>query len=76
VLIGEANAYYWWRPSIILRPSVARTSTPFAQLCAAHEVAHHAQNLELPWLRWCRWFEPIRWWSEFDAWRRAIEALA
>jgi hypothetical protein len=77
VFIGAANAYCWWGTKyIVLRGSVAVGTGPWAQLCAAHEVAHHAQNLELPWLRWMRWFEPIRWWSELDAWRRAIEALA
>ena len=60
----------------MLRASVAAGTGAFQQLCAAHEAAHHAQNVAMPWLRWMRWFEPIRWWSELDAWRRAIESLA
>lgn len=73
VIIGDANCYHWWRKVIVLRESVAAGSGAFQQLCAAHEAAHHAQNLAMPWLRW---FEPVRWWSEFDAWRRAVESLA
>jgi hypothetical protein len=76
VILGAANCYHWWRRVIILRETVAQGTGPFQQLCAAHEAAHHAQNLELPWLRWMRWLEPVRVWIEFDAWRRAIEMLS
>jgi hypothetical protein len=76
VIVAETNAYHWWRRCIFLRPSVAHGCTELQQLVAAHEVAHHAQNNEMHWLKWCLWFVPLRLWSEADAWRRAVEMLA
>jgi hypothetical protein len=75
ILIGPANAYHWWRRCIFLRESVARGSSELQLLAAAHEAAHHAQNQEMPWLKWCLWCVPVRAWSEADAWRRALEML-
>lgn len=74
--IGEANRYYWFSRRITLRAAVYHGSGPFAAIKAVHEVAHHRQNIEMPWLKYCRWFVPVRIWCECDAWLRAVEALA
>lgn len=77
VVLGEHDRYYWRARTIVLRKSVAEGTGPWANLIAAHEAAHHAQNLAHPWLKWVvLWFEPVFWWAELDAWRRAVIALA
>jgi hypothetical protein len=75
VSIAEENRYWWWQQEITLTDAVAASRSPFGLLSAAHEAAHHAQNIAHPWLKWLRLLEPVRWWSEWDAWRRAVQAL-
>jgi len=76
VITGEPNACHGWRKIIALSGTAGHGSGAFAQLCAAHEVAHHRPGAETPWPHGIRWFAPVRWSSEFDAWHSAVEALA
>lgn len=70
--LAERDYYHWWRRAVLLRPSVASGRGPIHLLIAAHECAHHRQNMERPWLKYFLWFTPILLFVEVDAWLRAL----
>jgi hypothetical protein len=75
VLLGGFDGYHWPTCTIYLRRSVALGTGPIHLLIAAHEVAHHQQNQQRPWLRFLLWFAPVYLCVELEAWGMALNAV-
>lgn len=73
VLLGDGNRYNFVTRCITLTQEVAIGRDPVSLLVAAHEAAHARQ----PFWRHCfRWFTPVRWLDEAEAWEEAVQYLA
>ena len=74
VFEGEGVAcYHWPSHTIWLSPAIATGTGIYALLVAAEEVGH---SMQPRWAHALRFFQPVRWWEEADAFTRAKEILA
>lgn len=73
VVLGGRNQYNFFTRCITLTEAVAVGRDPISLLVAAHEAAHARQPV---WRHCCRWFIPLRWLDEAEAWEESVQFLS